>query len=219
MKKYLSLFIFLSSLLLWSCDDTPEPMLPEMETEQPLLASTNDVLDIFTEEIIGTSTLDRYEDRVEARIETTNLIVGHAYNIMAFIANDPTGCAASPCIFTDHQQRFIEIKQTVILVDGFVATTVDMDRAIIIKEGDLEKVVDFGDSELLPLQNAATADIILTIRSRGPAKTMSEAELAEQLTTVYGGCTKNYRFNDPNGKVPTEVGECAAVQYAQHVAN
>ncbi|MFK7933783.1 MAG: hypothetical protein AB8G22_09745, partial [Saprospiraceae bacterium] len=125
MKIYTLLFVLLLALFLVSCDNEQDDVLPEIEEEQPLATSTEDILDIFTSEVVGTSTINRFSDRIEANIETSNLVNGHVYNIDVFITNQPEQCPETPCIFRDFQSIYDQIELSVVLADGFITISPD----------------------------------------------------------------------------------------------
>lgn len=210
--KNLSVILFLMCVpFLISCggsddDIGPNPIKGKVTTE--------DLIDMYTGEKRGSSELTRSAGQISFKVETSNLIPGHVYQIVCSIFNKPENCTG-PCDFNDNQLN--------VEVVGFVIAGKTVNSTSATFEGTLEEndinTYNFNSTTSNGwggLQNALTATIRLDVRSQGPAQ---NSLIAAQTNNWGGGCSySNWLPTDSGSRVPEEIGECAFIQLSSHVA-
>jgi len=172
--------------------------------------------DRFSGDVIGTTTVNRFEDKISVQVNTSNLIPSHVYNLYAVTVDRPDNCLTTPCTGQDWDNLESSIRVVFFYMTGWVAAGETHSYGNNINENDVTTFElwqgpsndDFGG-----LQDALNAEVHIYIRSRGPVGGSGE----EQLETVDGGCTTSYNFSHPEPKVPSEPGECAWVQQSIHL--
>ena len=205
------LLMFLTLLTSCSSDDPPtDPIINKIIT-------TEDLIDMYSGEKRGTSTLTRVDGVISFEITTSNLIPGHVYQIACTIYNNPQNCVG-PCDNDDFFENNVE-------AIGFVMAgkTVNSTSATFkgtLNENDLTSYnsLTFTDPDngWGGLQDALTATITLDVRSKGPAQ---DGLALTQINNWSGGCTLNdWGITDPGSRVPEEIGECAWIQLSYHDA-
>ena len=210
--KNLNVFLFLMCVpFLISCggsddDDIIDPTDPKFTTE--------DLIDLYTDEIRGTSKLTRSAGQISFKIETSNLMPGHVYQIVCSVYNKPENCTG-PCDFNDSEPN--------VEVVGFVMAGKTVNSTSATFEGTLKEndITSYSFLSTISngyggLQNALTATIGLAVRSQGPAQNgLTNA----QANNWGGGCSySNWDPTDSGSRVPEEIGECAFIQLSTHDA-
>jgi len=214
MKNLCTILSLILILFFNSCSgggDDPIPPGPPAN-----LTTTQDLIDHFTGEKRGTSTLTRIAGQISFEIETTNLIPGHVYQIICSVYNHPENCAGS-CDETDFESDGVE-------GIAFVMAGKAVNSSSAKFEGTLKKN-DITTYDWVPptatagwggLQDPMTAQIFLDVKSQGPYQSdKSDA----QLYTWKSACSyKDWAYSDPESRVPEEIGECAFIQTSNHIA-
>ena len=209
------LFFLIAAIVFASCGED-EVISPEPSTQEPVFTSEADVKDLYSEEVVGTSTLDRFENRISVKFETSNLIKDHAYNLVVVTFDVPEECQTTPCSYNDWRKIEIEKSARIIFftIGGAIPSSSAHTFTGILKEKDVDSYEIVSDDNFGGLQDALKAEIHIYIRSHGP---VILDKIEEQTKTLFGECTKNYNIGDPNSKVPSEVGECAMIQQSIHL--
>ncbi len=214
--KNLSVFLFLMLVpLLISCsDDSPDPP----DTEPISIVTTADIIDKYTNDKRGTSTLTRVDGVISYKIETSNLIPGHVYQVMCQVFNKPEKCVG-PCDAEDFTNNNAAVEGIAFVMGGRTINSTSATFEGILNENDISYnwVPTTAPANAWGgLQDALTATIGLNIRSKGPA----QAGLANEQTNFFGNACSfaNWSIFDPGARVPEEIGECAFIQQSQHIA-
>lgn len=182
------------------------------------ILTTENLIDTHTGEINGTSTLTRYEGLISFKLETSNLIPGHVYQVLCAIFNKPENCVG-PCDVDDFNNRNAQVEAI-----AFVMAGKEVNSTSATFEGTLN--VNETSYDWLPVTAPAdkwggvkyplTATIGLLLKSQGPAQ---DGLTNTQMTTYQQACSfKNYGYYEVGSRVPEEIGECAYIRDSQHVA-
>ena len=207
------LLMFFAFLI--SCSDSDDDSIIIIE-EIDKIITTEDLIDIYTGEKRGTSTLTRDDGKISFKIETSNLIPGHVYQIMCGIWNKPQNCVG-PCDGPDWYDNIVEAVSFVMPGKTINNTSATFEGTL--KENDITSYSLVANQNSPAngwggLQDALTARITLDVRSKGPA----QAGVQQFHSTWSTGCT--YIITNPynSTRVPEEIGECAFIQLSTHDA-
>ncbi len=218
--KNLSIILSLISILFFnSCsggDDRP----PCDPCGTDLIVTTQNLIDLHTGETRGTSILTRTAGQISFKIETTNLIPGHVYQVMCAVFNKPENCVGA-CDATDFQTN--NSGDAGVQAISFVMAGKLVNSTSATFEGILKKN-DITTYDWIPvtapadgwggLVNPLTAEIGLLVRSQGPYQ---DDQSDAQTNTFANACTTNWNILDSGSRVPEESGECAFIQISHHV--
>ncbi len=207
------LLILLPFIISCGEDDTVDPT----NNQTPLFTSTTDLKDFFSGDILGSTTIDRFEDKISINMNTSNLISGHVYNLVVITVDKPEKCQTSPCTYQDWNNLQSVIRAVGFFMTSWVAAGSTHTYGSSIKENDVTTIPTLlggGTDDFGGLQDALKAEVHIFIRSRGPAL----PDTQQQLQTFYGDCSTQYVFGHPDAKVPTEFGECGWVQQSVHLS-
>ena len=184
------------------------------------IVTTEDLIDLYTDEKRGTSTLTRVDGVISFKIETTNLIPGHVYQVMCAIFNKPENCVG-PCDVTDFQTNNAAVEAIAFVITGKTVNSTSATFEGTLNENDITSYNWIASNQASALgwgglQDALTAEIGLNVRSKGLAQ---DGLTLTQINNFSGGCTFNdWSILDPESRVPEEIGECAFIQLSHHVA-
>ncbi len=208
-------WLCLAIIAVISCnsDDGTEPNL------SPLSTSTNNMVDFISGEVLGTTTVERYEDKIKFQVNTSNLIPGHVYHLIVATIDQPEYCETKPCTHEDWIGNVTATRPVFFVVKRWISNSETEISGNSIEENDinsfeiwLNSIInndDFGG-----LQDASKAEIHIFIRSAGPVI----GDGAQQLATIDGECTTNYNFGHPDPKTPMVEGECGWLQQSVHLS-
>ena len=213
-NRLLLLAMAIFSLFSCSKEDGPDPM------ENKSVTTESDLASMITGEIVGTSKLDRTESLIQMTVVANNLIPGHIYNLTCSVYNKPENCDG-PCDTKDFSGKNKLVEGVAFLVTGKEASSSTETFTATLRERDVtsyEMAVyatingDYGG-----LQDAQNAAIDLHIMSKGPAQSGTIRQ--QQLTNFAGGCSLElHEIGAPSARIPEEIGECAWIYEAKHVA-
>lgn len=177
------------------------------------VVSTADVFSPVLNEVVGSSTLLRGENAMNAKFETSGLEPGYAYTLWWGIINQPENCNDTPCSLADLANS--EIKADFLFVSGRVADesgTAIFSGSLLENDGSTSVNDQLGlPIDVGGLLDAQKAQIQLLLRSHGPAVS---GMVDDQISTYGGGCTD---FLAPFSEIPDEEGECAEMQVSVHL--
>ncbi|WP_405226713.1 hypothetical protein [Lentisalinibacter sediminis] len=178
---------------------------------------------------VGTSSLLRTRNGLNARFQTTGLPAGHAVTLWIMFFNNPRACrpAGAPCAanpdninpstgFDFHYVggHIVNANKTTIAGHLSVGELSTSGWAELAGTGALTPLPT-------PLTNPLGAEVILAIHSHGPAATGQL--LKEQTSSYLGGCILPF-LGDPMsgfalgpGDVPAISGECSTIQQSLHL--
>jgi len=217
MKKLCAILSLISILFLNSCSGGDDPTDPI--TKKPNVTTEN-LIDLYTGDIRGTSILKRYANEIEFEIETSNLIPGHVYQVMCAVFNQPENCEG-PCDAVDFQTNNWD--ETGVEAISFVMAGKVVYSSSATFKGTLTKN-DITTYDWIPvvapadgwggLRDPLTAGISLLIRSQGPYQAdQSDA----QINTWANACSYAvWNILSLESRVPEEIGECAFIQTSNH---
>lgn len=185
------------------------PASPDLSEQQLLLShsratrSQGTVFTIADLTEVGTSTLNRNNNGVTARLRTTDLEPGSAVTMWWVVFGDPTECAGSPCALADLGNP--DVKGDVLYAAGHVVGNGKANFGAHRAEGDTDgSIADlFGLPAAEGLVDARASEVHLVVRTHGPA---IPGLISEQIHSFNGGC-------DPGQ--PNE-GLCEDIQFAIH---
>jgi hypothetical protein len=192
---------------------------PASATRGPTHSESNVVWFADQETSVGSSHLIRTDRGVLGTFRTSGLMPQEALTLWWVVFNNPAGCSA-PCgeddIFLngDPAQGLNEAGIAAAdIVAGYAAGTVANrhGRAMMVaqlRESAPVREVIFGQAPVL--KDSYGAEVHLVARSHGPAV---PGLIEEQIGSYAGGC--DVFLNPP--AIPTEVGECADIQFAIHL--
>jgi hypothetical protein len=174
------------------------------------------MVDFISGEVLGTTRVERFEDKINVQVNTSNLIPGHVYNLFVATIDQPENCLTQPCTYECLINKDAATRPVFFLMKRWVSSSDTENYGNSIREKDVSSFEiylggftdDFGG-----LQDASNAEVHILIRSSGPV-TGDEA----QLSTVQGACTVDYTFGHPEPKIPMNQGECGWIQQSVHVA-
>jgi len=213
MKKLINFIVALNCLLMivsCSSSDSNDPPSP------PQTNNTKQLKDRFSNQVLGETTLERFDNRIKISGETKNLKVGHVYKLTVVTIDQPENCNSKPCSHDDVNGNEQSTKPIFFVVDSFVATSTaySFNKDILEKDVTTYPLIlgNYNDN-YGGLQDAQKAEVQVFLRSQGPE---IDGMLETQMADYKGGCTMNYSFTDPNARVPVIEGECAWIQESFH---
>jgi hypothetical protein len=216
MKNVFAILSLISILFFNACsgsDDGPPPTPPV-----DLIITTENLIDIFTDEVRGTSKLTRTPGQITFELVTTNLIPGHVYQVMCAVYNKPENCSGI-CDDIDFKSNNASVEGIAFVMSGKLVNSASATFTGTLKKNDIT-TYDWIPSNAPAngwggLQDPMTAEIFLDVRSQGIYQSdKSDA----QLNTYQSACSYNsWDISDPGARVPEEIGECAFIQFSHHV--
>jgi hypothetical protein len=219
MKNLCTILSLITIVFFNSCSGSGEG--PVCDPCEPL-TTTQDLVDLYTGDKRGTSTLTRSAGQISFKIETTNLIPGHVYQVMCAVFNQPENCVG-PCDAVDFQTNNADgsgVEAISFVMAGKLANSTTATFEGTLKINDITTYdwipADGPDNGWGGLQDPLTAQINLLVRSQGPYQ---ENKSDEQFNTWANACSyDNCNILSSNCRVPEEIGECAFIQTSDHVA-
>ena len=201
----------LATLLIACSDDSTGPKPIENNK------TTATIFDRYSKENLGSTTLERFDNKISVKIETSNLVPGHAYILAIFTIDQPENCRSTPCGDPDWDSDREGMRIVFFKADSFIATSNFYNFSIDIPERDVTTVPLLSlptESNFGGLQDSYKAEVNVYLRSKGPEIPGMQIE---QLDSYISLCTTHYTFTDPNGKIPINEGECAWIQESIHL--
>ena len=168
-----------------------------------------DLPDNLTE--VGSSKLIRTEDHLGVKLHTTGLVKHQVITVWWVIFNNPEYCEDTPCGMPDLFDE--NVQPACLYADGDIVSGNGNSRY----QGRLnigderDSCLDFFEGEDHGLLNPEGAEVHFVVRSHGP---LIPGMVPEMRSTFAGGCEEHL----DQGITPEQLGECADLQFAVHLA-